>query len=57
VRIGDVRVVRVLRRVLYWLAVLAVALVLVMLVVALLESNDVGKLKPAKITPDYILDR
>lgn len=49
--------VRVLRRVLYWLAVLAVALVLVMLVVALLESNDVGKLKPAKITPDYILDR
>lgn len=46
-----------LRRVLYWLAVLAVALVLVMLVVALLESNDVGKLKPAQITLDYILDR
>jgi hypothetical protein len=57
VGIGAVRVVRVLRRVLYWLAVLAVALVLVMLVVALLESNDVGKLKPAQITLDYILDR
>jgi uncharacterized protein involved in outer membrane biogenesis len=37
-------VARALRRVVYWLAVVVIALALLILMVGIFESNDVGKL-------------